>query len=328
MGRAISRRDFLNGVGVVAAGTLVPACVTPSAPVFDDSPRWSTTIPEQRRKARHIVQCFAQIRDFLLTGRKPALKSLSRDPVLALFDRVFSERKRRLLLKKIGFREETREALMQREPALIQDFEKPYRHFEHARSSRGPRKVPDGINWNAVFCTRDLLRELPARYARAFRRIPAEEFLDIACSSYATRADRALTPHRRRMASAFQRCYLRLIEAAARHTGTGVDALLADLAERSALINRAERVTGDSLTHAAASLVRNRQTLSAEALGKLLKEFVRRQDLVPPQDRRGERTPSASSPPGAKAGRSKPSCGEEPFLDDMLQLVKEYRHSL
>jgi spermidine dehydrogenase len=31
MGRSISRRDFLNGVGAVAAGALVPGCVTPAA---------------------------------------------------------------------------------------------------------------------------------------------------------------------------------------------------------------------------------------------------------------------------------------------------------
>ena len=56
---------------------------------FDDGPRWSTTIAEQRRKARYIARCFAQIRDFLILGRKPTLAALSRDPALELFDAEF-----------------------------------------------------------------------------------------------------------------------------------------------------------------------------------------------------------------------------------------------
>src|SRR5262249_46980257 len=58
---------------------------------FEDVDRMSTTIPEQRRKARHIVQNFAQIRDFLLSGRKGPLARFRRDPILALFDDEFAQ---------------------------------------------------------------------------------------------------------------------------------------------------------------------------------------------------------------------------------------------
>ena len=69
---------------------------------FEDVDRMSTTIPEQRRKARHIVQNFAQIRDFLLTGRKRPLTSFRTDPILALFDQEFAGTKDRLLLRQLG----------------------------------------------------------------------------------------------------------------------------------------------------------------------------------------------------------------------------------
>jgi len=76
---------------------------------FDDGPRWSTTIPEQRRKARYIVQCFAQIRDLLIEGRKPTLGSLTHDPVLETFDREFDRTKDELLLRDVGFDAAARE---------------------------------------------------------------------------------------------------------------------------------------------------------------------------------------------------------------------------
>src|SRR6202008_1286798 len=56
---------------------------------FDDDTRWSTTIPEQRVKARYIAQCFAQIRAFLLEGVKRPLHDFAHDPCLRLFDREF-----------------------------------------------------------------------------------------------------------------------------------------------------------------------------------------------------------------------------------------------
>ena len=56
---------------------------------FEDVDRMSTTIPEQRRKARGIVQKYAQIRDFLVTGVRSPLQSFARDPVLDLFDAEF-----------------------------------------------------------------------------------------------------------------------------------------------------------------------------------------------------------------------------------------------
>jgi uncharacterized protein YdiU (UPF0061 family) len=47
---------------------------------FEDPDRMSTSIPEQKRKARQIVQRFAQIRELLLSGEAPSLASLRDDP--------------------------------------------------------------------------------------------------------------------------------------------------------------------------------------------------------------------------------------------------------
>ena len=56
---------------------------------FDDGPRWSTTIPEQRAKARGIVRCFAQIADALITGQARAARRVqARSPPRGVRRRV------------------------------------------------------------------------------------------------------------------------------------------------------------------------------------------------------------------------------------------------
>jgi uncharacterized protein YdiU (UPF0061 family) len=78
---------------------------------FDDGPRWSTTLPEQRRKARDIVQVFAQVRDYLISGKKSPLYPFRSDPILALFDEAFLRTSQRVLLHHIGFDAEAQELI-------------------------------------------------------------------------------------------------------------------------------------------------------------------------------------------------------------------------
>jgi len=244
---------------------------------FDDGPRWSTTIPEQKAKARAIVRCFAQLTDFVLSGKRKPLSTFSRDPLLAVFDAAFAEEKDRLLLRHAGFDRRSEDLLLARARPLVRRFDRAHRWFETARSARGPVPVPDGITWDAVYSTRDLLRELPRIYARDPRPLPAATVLDLAASSYATRADRRETPTRRRHAREFQTAYLDLARRAARVTGRPMHRVLADLAHRSAAINAYARVTGDAVAHAAARLARSRKSLGPDGLYEVIDRFARRQ---------------------------------------------------
>jgi hypothetical protein len=137
--------------------------------------------------------------------------------------------------------------------------------------------VPDGITWDAVFSTRDLLRELPRIYARDPQPIASEIVLSIAASSYATRADRRPTPLKRRRARELQSAYLALVRRAARLTGRNVREVLRDVAARSAAINAYARITGDAVAHAAARLVRSRKSLGPDALYDVIDRFAERQ---------------------------------------------------
>jgi len=284
---------------------------------FDDAERWSTTIPEQRVKARYIAQCFAQIRAYLLEGTKRPLDEFARDPCLPIFDREFAATKLRLLGRKLGLRPETGAFLARGRARELERFRRAFAYFERARSARGPHKVPDGLTWNAVFSTRDLLRELPARLLPGARALPPRELLELSLSSYASRADRRATPTRLRMASRFQRSYLALMRAAAAHEGRPLEDLLHEVARRSAVINRRDRITGDGVDYATDRLIRYRRRLSSGKLHRVIAAFVDHQDLNPPEPA-SDREP-AERPPTHDVRR---------VLDRLIAAVAEMRHGL
>jgi len=281
---------------------------------FDDGPRWSTTIPEQRRKARGIVQCFAQVRDYLITGQKKPLRSFARDPVLRRFDREFEREKDRLLLRNIGFPKAIARRLAHDARPVVQAFARAHTYFERCRSARGPRRVEDGISWNAVFSTRDMLRELPRRILEAGGASPPREILAIGYSTYASPRDRRPSAHRRRMAQQFQRTYLALVERAARDSRRSVPRVIAEIAERSAVRNRFDRITGDAVVYAADLLARERRALGPDGVWAVLNRFVRHQTLIPEL-----RTPGSPPRLGRSARRA---------FDEILGILAECRHGL
>ncbi len=280
---------------------------------FEDGPRWSTSILEQRRKARHIVQCFAQIRDFIETGRKKPLNRYAKDPVVRLFDERFEYERRRLLLHNVGLPRLACEALASHEVDAVEDFRRAHAHFERARVARGPVRVGDGLSWNALFSTRDLLRELPDHLLRKARRFTAEEFIGVGASSYASRRDRKITSTRRRMASKFQRAYWILIDLASERLQRSIPWTLSEVAHRSTVINRFDRITGDAALHAARRLIRARGRLSERELHRVIERYLELQTRVPERRQR----PSSLKGPNAKR-----------VFDSLLDLTVELRHGL
>jgi hypothetical protein len=258
---------------------------------FEDLDRFSTSISEQKRKARQIVQRFAQIRDLLLDGRLTPLSRLRKDAALTLFDESFESERRRRFVEKLGFEGDASEAILSNPPESLDVLLKTHRRFERCRSSRGPHRVPDGLSWDAIYCVRDILRELPQRLLEAMDqgadRLTAEAFLDIAVSNFASPSDRRSTPHRRREAYLYQRAYLELVGLAARTEERDTASELAAIAPRAAARNPFARMTGDGLTHATRRIAAKRSELRPEEIDRLIKAFVVSQDsscVMPPAD--------------------------------------------
>jgi uncharacterized protein YdiU (UPF0061 family) len=250
---------------------------------YNDVDRFSTTIIEQKNKAKYLIQTFAQLTDFLITGKKKNLRRFKNHPALKRFERIFEEAKDEAVLYRIGFDKEAQALLLKsgRDREAVREFRRLLRYLENAKARRGPHAVSDGVTWDAIFCVRDLLRELPTHYLSGPKTLSPERFIEILRSKYASRADVRISRSRREKIARFQRAYWRLVRRAAALKSRTADDLLRTIRERSALINRYSRLTGRAMILIAQRLVRESKVLSTEALHRMFRDFVEEQILRP-----------------------------------------------
>jgi len=261
---------------------------------YDDVDRMSTNIPEQKSKARYLVQNFAQIRDFLLTGKKKNIRKFDGDRILEIFDQNFKKVLHDLLLKKLGLSEKQRQTLLNECPGLIRKFKKSHAYFEKTKSKRGIYKTQDGITADAVFSMADLHRELPKRFLQDSQLLSGEEFIQIIKSSYAKKHDLTLNPYRRNEVKRFQKLYLKIMKHVAErfHGGDFKKALL-EVTMRASLVNRVDRITGDGVLHLTSSIIRSDRHLTFEEKCEVFGGLVKYQsdgslDLVTPETKAGK----------------------------------------
>lgn len=295
---------------------------------FADSDRMSTSIPEQKRKARDIVRRFAQIRDLLLDGERTALSSLKDDPVLELFDDEFKAHQQALFASQLGFDKRQASALQAAKPKCFEELLRLHSRLERRRSSRGRHRVADGLSWNAVYCMRDVVRELPARLLErspeATTRISPDDFHALALSDYASRKDRALTPYRRRLIHGYQRAYLDVCTWVAKTRKRSVRSLIKEIAPRAAARNPYARMTGDGLTVATRRLTKNRGRLSPEETYRLVHAFADSQRRDLPARAAGASTTDTTQ--GTPMKLERPLVRR--IFRDMQRLARDYRETL
>jgi uncharacterized protein YdiU (UPF0061 family) len=273
--------NILMDGGIIDYGSIRQFGLFHSEYRYDDVQRYSTSILEQREKAKYIVQCFAQIADFLITGKKKSLSQFKKDHAMVLFDRYFIEAKNRNLLSRMGFKKAHQDYLLKEQLKTVVKFRQTFSYFERAKSKRGVYKVADGITRDAIFCMRDILRELPQIYLSSDSVLSPQEFLEVIKSSYAKRTDLKLTPQKIRYINRFQSLYRDLVKSVARTTSQTRQQFLLELTMRSSVINRYDRVTGDSITYIVEKALRLRPKLTAEELYHLTMQFSEYQNLDP-----------------------------------------------
>ena len=252
---------------------------------YDDTDRWSTTIPEQKRKARYIVQTFIQLSDFLVSGRKKPIHSFSRHQLLKVFDQEFERHLYCHLLYKMGFNETHRDVLLSKHPDLITQFKKVFSYFEKAKSQQGPRKVLDGRTWDAVYCMRDVLRELPIHLVEQEMFMTPDAFMATMASSYAKKRDRTLHVAKVRKIREFQTRYWALVRQTAKACKTTERIILLELGMRASMINQYDRITGNSILEVTEKVLKERKKLSFDDMHQVIQDFIQYQKLQPNPDR-------------------------------------------
>ncbi len=248
---------------------------------FDDDDRFSTNIKEQKMKAKYIVQTFCQVVDFVIYGEKKPIKEFSNSKTLRYFDHVYSEQKDLNLLYRIGISPKYFAVILEKYKKHLDQFRKAFNYFEMAQSKSGPKKVSDGVNHSAIYCIRDILRELPQLILVREEKLSADEFLEVIQSSYATKKDLEPSEYRNRQSQSFQRKYLDLLESLAKEQGLDLQRILLEVSMRSSIINRYDRVTGDSVTHIVKQIVDHKKMPSPEHIFQLVNAFTDYQDLNP-----------------------------------------------
>ncbi len=275
--------NILSDGGIIDYGSLRQFGLFHNEYRYDDAERMSTTITEQKNKAKYIVQTFSQLTDYLISGKKRPIKEFSDAPAIKIFLNVFSQTRNELLLYKMGFNESHVKLYLRDENGakLIDEFRRLFSTFERAKSGRGIYAVGDGISWDAVFCMRDILRELPVWFQADGDWMTAEHFIDVMRSDYADEKDVSITPYRRRQVRVFQKAYWSIIQKMASLVGESEYALLDEMVPRSVVINRYERVTGDALIYVAKQLIELDKSVNKTALHQMFAGFVEQQILIP-----------------------------------------------
>lgn len=283
---------------------------------FDDVQRWSTSIKEQKQKARYIVQTFAQIVDYIKNEKKKSIDEFKTHHSVSYFDKRFNDYKCRNILYKIGFNAKAQSYLLENHRKEIEDFRSDFSYFEMAKSVLGPKKVPDGINWNAVFCMRDIMREMPQIFlSRGIdSQIKPEEFLDIIKSSYATKQDLKRSMRRDLKIKSFQKSYLKLVNLSAKKLKITPEKMMLDISMRSSVINKYDRVTGDSITNIVMKIMNKKPKLNAMEISQILKEFTDYQNLNPDKNVRVSNFESEKD--------------HSRIVKGILQIVREFRDGI
>ncbi len=214
---------------------------------YDDVERFSTNLNEQRLKARLMVQVFVQIADYLKTGKKKALKSFSKHPIVLDFNKQFSHYRSHRLLYRMGFNAGQRENIL-KNTKLFEQFDREFSYFEKAKISGKPEKVADGVNHPALFNMRSILKDLPEFYLKNgfdSQLMKETDFYKTILSSFAKQQDTRIRSKHVQHIQNFQRLYKQLIMAAA--GSQKPSAILRGLSDRARLMNREDRITGNAL---------------------------------------------------------------------------------
>ncbi len=248
---------------------------------YDDVERWSSSLTEQRYWARELVRVFAQAFHFARTGRKRNLRHFKDASCLKEFDAAFDRERDWRMLWRLGFEQGQINRLLKTASTEIRDLRRALAFFEDQKVARGMEKVSDGVTHRPVFLIRSLLRQLPAHYVNECAckygcLMPPEQFCRIMAATYVSRRDLRMTPARAAKARNFQKCYQRLVTKAGDY-----EQVLKTMAERTAVINHAHRMTGDGLIWIVEEVTKMKDKLGRDELQGAMDAFIESQVLIP-----------------------------------------------
>lgn len=285
---------------------------------YDDVERFSTNLNEQKIKTRQIVQTFAQMTDFLVTGEKKSWRTFSSAPCLKQFDRDFHFHCLQRFLYQVGFPEPLRRILMNRHRKEVDALYSVHCSLERVKTARKMRKVADGIHRPAILNMRVPLSMMPS-YLEGLPydltpQVDAREFFGWIITSQGVSKDRRLTEKLRKKVLRWQSLYLRMIKSVC--TPATWKKTIEVLKDRSQRINNEARITGNALIHLVDEILRyRRRGLSDAEIQMVIEDLIQAQTLNP------DFAPHSSASPGLTNRM-------QPILRNFLSVVHGYREDI
>jgi uncharacterized protein YdiU (UPF0061 family) len=217
---------------------------------YDDGDRYSTRLGEQKAHARYIIQTFAQIEAFLLTGNKKPIHRFKQSSLTHLFDSVYDTELKRHFLYKLGLSSGQLKKWDAPSRSGLRTFSRLFRAFsilEKKQSQKGLEKVSDGEATHALFIMNRLLREYCTLWDGKSERVGHEQLTALCASEYATRADLRNHDWLKKNWSEFEEAFRDFAQLTATQNGESVKAVLRGWRMRSSIRNAPVQVTGNGI---------------------------------------------------------------------------------
>jgi hypothetical protein len=236
--------NVLTDAGIIDYGSVRQFGTRHDQYRYDDIERFSTNLNEQRSKAKLIIQVFAQLVDYIKSGKRKPLKYFAKHPVVLSFNQKFARARSERLLYRVGFSSDQRKAILE-QPGLFEEYDKIFSYFERAKISGTSQKVSDGVNHFPLFNMRNFLREMPAHLHKTGQPMPSQQFYKLILSSFAKNQDNRMNEKHELKIRKLQQVYMNLIQAASRKTSPKT--VLEKVKERAHVLNSEKRITGNAL---------------------------------------------------------------------------------
>ena len=273
--------NILMDGGIIDYGSIRQFGLYHSEYRYDDVERFSTSLPEQKNKAKYIVQTMAQAVEWIQSNNKPTLQGVSNHHILDDFEKEYELKKNENLLYRLGLSERKTKQTLKRAEKEVLEFKKIFSYFELAKSHRGRVKVSDGVTVDAIFSMRNFLRVFPQLFLHRGEELSHHELLEILKTEYADDKDLELTAYRKQKLSELQTKYLNLIQKVAIIFQEKIHDTLINLIKRSIVINKSGRVTGDAISHIVNLILKERKSITVEDMFEIAKKLAAYQTLDP-----------------------------------------------
>ncbi len=252
---------------------------------YDDVERYSTTLNEQKNKAKFTVQVFAQMVHFLKTNKKEPIQSFKDHAILSQFDKSFDDYRLKHFLFQMGLNEKQSKLAFTHWRDQCHHLFHQFTFFEKLKTSSGEQEVEDGINHPPILNMRSFLRLIPKLLIESDLNIDTpriDSLLFELASEFSNEKDMiTLEKHHSKFLNLIS-SYIKLLSSLSSKSKLKVKDLKC-LFERSSSINREDRVTGNALVFIVQQLIEKNKTTSILSLQKLIESVIQKQVFLPGQ---------------------------------------------